>query len=88
MEENVEEAFGAVIVIKDNKLGPLYKKFNMSKVTAEKDTLKVEIETTKEDFQKAKKEAQAQIVKAYKLVCVYFVGKLGLSGTRLSLRCI
>ena len=47
----------------------------MSKDTAEKDTLKEEIEATKEDFQKVKKKAQAQIVKAYKLVPVYFVGK-------------
>ena len=30
MEENVEKAFGAVTAIKDNKLGPLYKKFNTS----------------------------------------------------------
>ena len=75
MEENIEEAFGAVAAIKDNKLGALYKKFNVSKDTAEKDTLKGEIETIKKDFQKAKKEAQAQIVKAYELVCVYFVGK-------------
>jgi hypothetical protein len=75
MEENVEEAFRAVTAIKDYKLGPLYKKFNASKVTAEKDTFKGEIETHKEDFQKAKKEAQAEIVKAYELVCVYFVGE-------------
>ncbi len=73
--ENVEKAFRAVTVIKDNKLWPLYKKFNASKDTAEKETLKEEIEATKEEFQKAKKEAHAQIVKAYELVCIYFVGK-------------
>ena len=76
MEENVEKAFGAVTGIKDNKLGPLYKKFNASKDRAEKDTLKEEIKTTREEFQKAKKKAQPQqVVKAYELVCVYFVGK-------------
>ena len=75
MEEEVEEAFRAVTAIKDNKLGSLYKKFNASKDIAEKVTLKVESETTKEDFQKAKKGAQAQIVKAYELVCIYFLGK-------------
>ena len=32
MDENVEKAFGAVTAIKDNKLGPLYKKFNMSNI--------------------------------------------------------
>ncbi len=37
--------------------------------------MKEEIDTLKEDFQKAKKEVQAEIVKAYKLVCVYFICK-------------
>ena len=50
MEENAEKAFRAVTSIKENKLGPLYKKFNASKNTVEKDTLKEEIETTKEEF--------------------------------------
>jgi hypothetical protein len=71
----MEMAFGAVTGIKDNKLGPLYKKFNASTVTVEKDILKEEIQTLKEDFQKAKKEAQAKTAKAYELVCIYFVGK-------------
>jgi hypothetical protein len=75
MQENVEKAFRAVTAIKDGKLGLIYKKFNASKITAEKDTLKEEIKATKENFQKAKKEAQAQILKAYKLVRLYFVGK-------------
>ena len=64
MEENIEKAFEAVTAIKDNKLVPLYKKYNASKNTAEKGTLKEEIEATREDFQKAKKEAQRQIIKA------------------------
>ena len=50
MEENVEKAFGAVTAIKDDKLGPLNKNFNASKVTAEKGILNEEIETLKEDF--------------------------------------
>ena len=75
MQENMETAFGAVTATKDDKLGTLYKKFNVSKVTAEKDTLKEEIETVKEDFQKAKKETQAEIVKAYELVHIYYIGK-------------
>ncbi len=50
MEENVEKAFRAVTAIKDDTLGTLYKKFNASKDTAEKNTLKRELEATKEDF--------------------------------------
>jgi hypothetical protein len=70
MEENVESAFGAVTTIKNNKLGPLYKKINTSKVNPEKEDLKKQIKTTKEDLLKAKKEAQGKIVKSYKLVCI------------------
>ena len=45
MEENIEKAFRAVTAIKDDRLEPLYKKFNVCKVTAQKDTLKDEIKT-------------------------------------------
>ena len=45
MQENVEKAFGAVTAIRDDKLGPLYKKLNMSKVNSEKKDLKKQIET-------------------------------------------
>ena len=59
----------------DDKLGPLYQKLNMSKVNSEKEDLKKQIKTTKEDLLKAKIEAQGEIVKAYELICVYFVSK-------------
>ncbi len=75
MQENVEKAFGAITAIRDDKTGSIYKKFNSPKVTTEKDDLKKQIATLKEELQKAKKEAQAQIVKAYKLVCVYIIGE-------------
>ena len=64
MEENIEKAFGAVTAIRDDKPVPLYKKFNMSKVNSEKEDLKKQIETTKEDLLKAKKEARGKIIKA------------------------
>ncbi len=58
-----------------DKLGPLYKKLNMAKFNQEKDDLNKQIKTTKKDLEKAKKVALAEIVKAYELFCVYFVGK-------------
>ena len=73
MEESLEKAFGVVTAITDNKLGPLYKKLNMSKSNGEKEDLQKQIESIKEEALKAKKEAQGKIVKAYELICVYFV---------------
>jgi hypothetical protein len=72
MQENVEKAFEAVKAISNDKLGPLSKNLNMSKVNSEKKDLKKQIKTLKEDLTKAKKEAQGKIVKAYELICVYF----------------
>ena len=74
MEENIEKAFGVVTDTRD-KLGPLYKKLNMSKFNQEKEDLNKQIKTTEEDLLKAKRGALAEIVKAYELLCVYFVGK-------------
>ena len=74
-EDDMAKAFKAVVSIKDEKLGPLLKHINMSKVSADKEAMKLEIDSVKEEKQKAGKEAQTEIVKAYKLICVYFVGK-------------
>ena len=75
IEEDVEKAFGVVPDIRDDKLGPLYKTLKMSKFSAEKEELKKQTDSVKEDVLKVKKEAQGKIVKAYKLNCVYFIGK-------------
>ena len=75
IEDDVAKAFGEVVELKDEKLGPLLKKLNMSKVNSEKEDLRLQITSVKEDMQKARKEALNEIVKAYKLSCVYFVGK-------------
>jgi hypothetical protein len=75
IEDDVEKAFGAVTAIRDDKLGPLYTKLNMSKVNVEKEDSKKQIESVTEDVLKAKKEAQGIIVKTYKLICIYFIGK-------------
>jgi hypothetical protein len=45
----VEKAFGVVADIRDDKLGPLYKKLNMSKFNAEKEELEKQINSVKED---------------------------------------
>ena len=47
----------------------------MSKFKQEKEDLQKQIKSVKEDVLKAKKEAQGKIVKAYKLICIYFAGK-------------
>jgi hypothetical protein len=57
------------------KIRPLCKKLNMSKSPEEKESLKKKIETTEKDLEKAKKTALTEIVKAYELFCVYFVGE-------------
>jgi hypothetical protein len=75
-EEGVAKAFKVVEELKGNKLGPLAKRLNMSKLNVNKEDLKLQITSVKEDMQKARKEALADIVKAYKLMCVYFVGKV------------
>ena len=74
-EEDVVKAFEAAAELKDEKLGPLLKCLNMSKVNADKEDLKLQITSVKEEMQNARKEALAEIVKAYELICNYFVGK-------------
>ena len=49
----MEKAFGVVTDTRD-KLGPLYKKLNMSKFNQEKEDLNKQIKTTEEDLLKAK----------------------------------
>ena len=64
MEENIEKAFGVVTAVRDDKLGPHYKRLNMSKSNAEEEDLKKKIKSVKEEVLKAKKEAQGRIIKA------------------------
>ena len=73
-ESAVEKVFGVISDI-SYKLGALYKKLNMANFNQEKDNLNKQIETTKKDLEKAKKVALAEIVKAYELFHVYFIGK-------------
>ena len=65
------------VVLSDtrDKIGPLQKKINMAKSNEKKESLKKKIETTEKDLDKAKKTALAEIVKAYELFCVYFIGE-------------
>ena len=60
IENDVEKAFGVVTAIRNNMLGPLYKKLNMSKVNVEKEELKKQIDSVKEDVLKAEREAQGE----------------------------
>ena len=71
----MEKVFTVVSDLKD-KIGPLRKKLNMSKSREEKESLAQQIETAESKREKAKKVTLAEIVKAYKLFCVYFVGKV------------
>ena len=59
----------------EEKIRPLYKKPNMSKSHEEKESLKRKIKTTEKDLEKAKKTVLTEIVKAYELFCLYFVGE-------------
>ena len=56
--------------IKDEKLAPLLKRIDMSKVSADKEELKLQIDSVYEEIKKARKEALSEIVKAYKLICI------------------
>ena len=59
----------------NEKVGPLYKKLNMSKNPQEKESLKKQIDTTEKDLEKADKKALAEILKAYEFFRTYFIGK-------------
>jgi hypothetical protein len=74
LKNSVEKVFVAASDTEE-KVGPLYKKLNMSKLSEEKESLKKKIETTEKDLEKAKKTALMEIVKTYELFCVYFVGE-------------
>jgi hypothetical protein len=74
LENSVEKVFVVASEIEE-KIGPLYKNLNMSKSHEEKESLKRKIKTTEKDQEKAKKMALTEIVKAYELFCVYFVGE-------------
>ena len=54
LENSVEKVFVAASDIED-KVGPLYKKLNMSKSPEEKKSLKRKIKSTERDLEKAKK---------------------------------
>jgi hypothetical protein len=73
--ENSVEKVSVVASDIEEEIGPLYKKLNMSNSHEEKESLKKKIETTEKDLEKANKTALMEIVKAYELFCIYFVGK-------------
>ena len=72
---NSKEKIFVVVSDIEAKIGFLYTNFNMSKSHEEKESLKRKIQTAKKDLEKAKKTALTEIVKAYELFCIYFVGK-------------
>ncbi len=73
-EDDVAKAFGVVLEIKE-QLGPLNSALKSEASKSEKEELKLQITSVKEEMQNARKEALAEIVKAYELICNYFVGK-------------
>ena len=74
LEKSVEVAFQALKEVED-KIGPLNKKINMSKNQQEKEALKKLLEQAKKLAEKDRKTALKEIVKAYELMCTYFVGE-------------
>ncbi len=74
LENSVEKVFVTASNIEE-KVGPLYKKLNMSKDLQEKEGLKKKIETTEKALEMAEKNVPKEIGKAYKLFHTYFVGK-------------
>ena len=74
LENSVEKVFVAASDIEE-KVRPLYKKLKMYKSLGEKESLKRKIKTAEKDLEKAKKSALTEIVKAYELFRVYFVGE-------------
>ncbi len=81
LKSSMEKAFVVASDIKD-KIGPLHKKLNMSKSRGKKEVLTQQIKTAEKERKKVKKAALAEILKAYELFCVYFVGKARTRGTR------
>ena len=75
IEDDVETAFGVVLSLKDEKLDPFLKNLNISMFNAEEEDLKSHIASVKEEMQKAREKALAEIIKTYELIRVYFVGK-------------
>ena len=89
IEDDMEKAFGVVVNFKDEKLGPLLKKLNMSKLNAEKEDLKLQIASVKDEMQKARKEALEKLSgPTSKKFGSTSSAKLGLNGTKLSKRCM
>ena len=64
LENFVEKVFMAASEIEE-RVGPLYKKLNVSKDPQEKESPKKRIDTTEKDLEKAEKKALTEIVKAY-----------------------
>ena len=56
LENSMEKVFVAASEIKE-KVGPIYKKLNMSNDPQEKESLKKLINTTEKDLEKAEKKA-------------------------------
>jgi hypothetical protein len=74
LENSVETVF-VVASENEEKVGPLYKKLNMSKHPQEKESIKKQIDTTEKDLEKAEKYTLKEIVKAYELFCTYFISE-------------
>ncbi len=74
LENFVEKVFMAASEIEE-RVGPLYKKLNVSKDPQEKESPKKRIDTTEKDLEKAEKKALTEIVEAYELFHTYFIGK-------------
>ena len=54
-KEDVTKVFEVAVELKDSKLGSLLKRLNMSKVSADKKKLKLQVDSVKEEMQKARK---------------------------------
>jgi hypothetical protein len=74
LENSMEKVSVAASDIEE-KVWPLYKKLNMFKSLEEKEKLKKKIETTEKDLEKAKKTTLTEILKAYELFRIHFIGK-------------
>ncbi len=74
-KKGVAKAFKLVEELKDSKLGPLTKRLNMSKLNVEKEELKLQIASVKEEMKKTRIKALMDIIKAYELIHLYFVGE-------------
>ncbi len=74
LEKSIEAAFQALREVED-KIGPLNKKINMCKNQQEKEALRKLLKQAEKLVEQNRKTALKEIVKAYELICTYFIGK-------------